>query len=87
MSDNLDEAKIIDEEPQEKTEKKTQESLKDKINKRQNERKKEDGIIIYRHLGYKRKYLDKYPSIFKWIFYVFLVLFVIYMISILMPYK
>lgn len=87
MSDILDAEKIINEEPQEKTENNSIESLKDKISKKQNERQKENGIVVYRHLGYKRKYLDRHPSIFKWIFYILLVIFVFYVITILMPYK
>lgn len=87
MSDNLDAEKIIEEKPQETIEEDSHESLKDKINKKQKEHQKENGIIINRHLGYKRKYLDRHPSYFKWVFYIVLIIFVFYMISVLMPYK
>lgn len=60
-------------------------SIKDKTNELKKQRKK-DTLIINRHLGYKRKYLEEKRWL-KSIFYITLIVFCVVCIYYLMPYK
>ena len=60
-------------------------SIKDKTNEIKNQRQK-DSIIINRHLGYKRKYLEEKRWV-KTIFYLMLIALCAVCICYLMPYK